>query len=328
VAAHNNALGATSGLTTVNNGGTLALQGGVTVAEAITLNGSGAGSAGALRNLSGNNTVSAALTLGSDARINSDAGLLTLDVTAGNAITATNRNVTFGGAGDTTVADPIATGSGTLTKDGSGTLTLAAANTYTGATAVSAGTLVAANAAALGTTAAGTTVSGGATLALQGGITVSEALTLDGSGAGGSGALRNLTGNNTVAGAITLAGDTRIQSDAGALSLNVATGNAISGTDRNLTLGGAGDITAHDPIATGSGTLTKDGGGTLSLLAANTYTGATTVSAGTLLAGHSSALGSSAAGSTRSGSTPPRRSRTAITISDTLSSSAVRRSRS
>jgi hypothetical protein len=46
------------------------------------------GSAGALRNLSGNNTVSAVVTLGSDARINSDAGLLTLDVTTGNAITA------------------------------------------------------------------------------------------------------------------------------------------------------------------------------------------------------------------------------------------------
>ena len=39
------------------------------------------------------------------------------------------------------MADPIATGSGTVTKDGAGTLTLTAANTYTGATAVNGGTL-------------------------------------------------------------------------------------------------------------------------------------------------------------------------------------------
>ena len=40
-----------------------------------------------------------------------------------NAITATNLGLTVGGAGNTTVADPIATGTGSLTKDGTGTLT-------------------------------------------------------------------------------------------------------------------------------------------------------------------------------------------------------------
>ena len=71
----------------------------------------------------------------------SDTGTtLTLDVVSGNGISGT-YNITFGGSGNTSVADPIATSTGTLTKDGSGTLTLSAANTYTGLTTVSAGSL-------------------------------------------------------------------------------------------------------------------------------------------------------------------------------------------
>jgi autotransporter-associated beta strand protein len=45
-----------------------------------------------------------------------------------------------------------------VTKAGSGTLTLSAANTYTGATTISAGALRATNATSLGTTASGLTV--------------------------------------------------------------------------------------------------------------------------------------------------------------------------
>ena len=55
-------------------------------------------------------------------------------------------------------ADRIATGSGTLTKTGNGTLTLSAANTYTGATTISDGTLAISNATGLGTTDAAASV--------------------------------------------------------------------------------------------------------------------------------------------------------------------------
>jgi hypothetical protein len=97
---------------------------GITIgAEALTLNGDGISSGGALRNISGNNSYAGAITQASASRINSDAGTLTLDVTSGNAITGTFA-ITFGGSGNTAVVDPIATSSGTLTKDGSGTLTL------------------------------------------------------------------------------------------------------------------------------------------------------------------------------------------------------------
>ena len=84
-----------------------------------------------------------------------------------------------------------------LTKSGDGTLVLGGANTYTGLTTVGAGTLSIANSLGLGTVAGGTTVTAGAALELQGGVNIGgEALTLNGAGISGGGALRNLSGNN------------------------------------------------------------------------------------------------------------------------------------
>ena len=59
-----------------------------------------------------------------------------------------------------------------LSKLGSGTLTVSGANTYTGATTVSAGVLRVSNSTALGTAAGGVTVSNGAVLELIGGISI------------------------------------------------------------------------------------------------------------------------------------------------------------
>lgn len=50
-------------------------------------------------------------------------------------------------------------------------------------------------------------------------------------------------------------------------------------------MGGNGDITISGAIATGGGTLTKDGAGTLELSGANNYSGGTTLTAGTLKLG-------------------------------------------
>jgi autotransporter-associated beta strand protein len=140
------------------------------------------------------------------------------------------------------------------------------------------------NGSALGDTAAGTTVGLGGALQIQNNITVgAEALTLSGSGidSNDTGALRNISGNNTYGGLVTLAGATRINSDAGTLTLSNA--GTITGATFGLTVGGAGNSTIASAIGTTSGTLTKDGAGTLTLTGANTYTGATTVSAGTMI---------------------------------------------
>src|SRR5439155_15075986 len=161
------------------------------------------------------------ITINSTTRINSDSGTLTLDVASGNAITGTNDALQIGGAGNVTINDAIATGSGTLTKDGAGTLTLSGANTYTGATTVSAGVLNIRNATALGTTAGGVTVANTAALELQGGITVgAEALSIAGTGVSNAGVVRNISGTNTYGGAITLTADSRINAEAGPLTLS------------------------------------------------------------------------------------------------------------
>jgi autotransporter-associated beta strand protein len=201
--------------------------------------------------------------------------------------------------GANTTANGIISGTGGLTKSGSGTLTLFGLNSYTGATIVSAGVLNLRTATGVGTTAAGTTVNSGAALQLQGGIVVgNETLTLDGTGISNDGALRNISGNNSWAGNITINSTTRINSDSGTLTLDVASGNAITGSNDNLQVGGVGNVTINDIIALGSGALTKDGTGTLTLNAANTYTGTTTVNAGVLNIGNSNGLGTTAAGTT------------------------------
>jgi len=199
---------------------------------------------------------------------------------------ANARTLTVGADGTDATFSGIITASAVanlaLTKTGIGKQTLTGANSYAGVTNVNGGTLSIGHSSALGATTAGTTVANNAALELQGNITVgTETLSLTGTGVSGTGALRNLSGNNIYGGAITLTGATSIVSDAGLLSLNVPTGSAISGAF-GLTFGGAGDIAVLDPIATGVGTLTKTGTGTLTLGAANTNTGTTQIVGGTI----------------------------------------------
>ena len=165
-----------------------------------------------------------------------------------------------------------------MIKDGAGTMELSGANTYTGSTTVNAGVLNIQNSTALGTGASGTTVNTGAALQMQGGIAVtSEALTLNGGGISNDGALRNISGNNSWGGTITLASVSTIASDSGTLTLSGGLTNGGFG----LTDTGAGNIVQSGAI-TGGGGLTKTGAGTVTLSGANTYTGATAVNAGTL----------------------------------------------
>ncbi|MBU3586214.1 hypothetical protein, partial [Polynucleobacter sp. AM-26B4] len=80
-----------AGGVTVASGAALELSGGITIGdEALSLNGTGVSSGGALRNISGNNTYGGAITLVTNAvRINSDSDTLTLNKST-TAITATN----------------------------------------------------------------------------------------------------------------------------------------------------------------------------------------------------------------------------------------------
>ncbi|MBU6175896.1 MAG: autotransporter-associated beta strand repeat-containing protein, partial [Planctomycetes bacterium] len=262
--------GSALGITGAGNGTTVASGArvnlaGVTTSEAFTIAGHGVGTGAILA--TNTSTVNGVVTLSENSTIGSTDSGVTLNLigasgTSINNAVGTNPTLTFSSVGTIDISNAVSLGNGGLDKGGSGTVILQAANTFEGQTVIGAGTLEIRNAAALGSTNAGVNLTGG-TLALSGGFTVgAETLTLNGLGLSSGGALRNLTGNNTWGGAITLGSATRINSDAGTLTLDVATGNAIGGTNQNLTLGGAGNILISDPIDTGSGSITKDGNGT------------------------------------------------------------------
>jgi len=265
-----------------------------TGAGAFTLGGAGTytinTSAGVTNNSTSTQTINNALTLGSAQTWSASAGNL---IFGGNLANA-GFGLTIAGGFNTSIAG-VVSGAGGLTETGTGTLTLSGANTYSGLTTVSAGALRISHSSALGTTAGGTTVGSGAALELSGNIAVgAETITsLNGSGIANGGALRNISGNNSWAGNISLENVAviRINSDAGTLTLN---GNIseIGGSTKVLTFGGAGNVTVNGTIVAVGGDLglSKDGTGTLTLANANSYNQATTLSGGILLLTHATAL--------------------------------------
>lgn len=180
-------------------------------------------------------------------------------------------------------------GAGGINKSGTGTLVLPGANTYGGSTAINNGVVNIRNSSALGGTTNGTSVASGAALQVQGGISVgAETLSLNGTGVTSTGALRNISGANSWAGAVTLAGASSVASDAGTITLS----GGVDNGGYLFTVQGVGDTSVTTTGISGSGGLTKDGTGILSVSTANTYSGNTTVNAGKLVVNDS--IGASA----------------------------------
>lgn len=298
---HANALGSTVGGTTVNSGDALEITSGITVTgEALLLNGSGVSTTGGLRNLSGTNAWTGTIDLGSDARIQADAGsqLTVSAITAGG----TGRDVTFGGDGDHIASGRIGSG-GTnpvdqVLKDGAGTLTLnSTANDFTGTLTVNNGTLKL-GASEVIPNAEVVTINKG-TLQLNGQAETITSLTLGAATttvAGNTasvidtptGGILRLGGNSTYN-----AGSVGFENGQATISANLDVNNA----SRTFTVNDNATLTEELVIsgtisnsgATAAG-FTKAGTGTLVLSAANTYNGTTTINAGTLKLGTDNAL--------------------------------------
>jgi autotransporter-associated beta strand protein len=281
--------------------GVLAMDGAgtLTLASANTYTGGTSVNAGTLR-------------LGVDDAIGTGAALVTgtLDLAGFDATIAGlngNGKVTLGAGtinvgwnGSSSAFAGVVSGSGTLVKSGGGTLMLTGANTYTGGTFVTGGTLAGAARALNGSIVNNATVrfveggdglfdgtiSGGGQVVITGGGTV----TFD--------------GDNSYSGGTTIQGGTlRVASDA---ALGAASGalTFLDGTlafsdefesGRDILLEGDGTFALGSDDArltgtiSGSGALTKTGAGMLVLGGANSYSGGTSVLGG-ILSGDTTSL--------------------------------------
>jgi autotransporter-associated beta strand protein len=199
---------------------TITLSNGTAGAPQLRLDGSGApidlpstisyktsSATGAIINEAGSNTVSGDITLtggGGDTKLLVASGTLMIDGSI--APNTTSRTLQLSGSGTGIITGTI-TNSGlyllNVAKNDAGTWVLAGTNSYTGTTALNAGTLALGNASALGSggpnfgnSIGGCSVSSGATLDLNGQTGVNEVLTLRGTGVGGLGAMVNNSGTS------------------------------------------------------------------------------------------------------------------------------------
>ncbi len=197
--------------------------------------------------------------------VNSWSGAITIDQTSSFGAAAGSELQILGNI--TQSANAISLNS-QLIKIGAGTVKINSPTTLTLPVSVQEGTLLLQNSNSLGSTSAGAITvstsgaSGPATLALEGNIAISNrSLNLDGNGVGNLGALRSISGNNSWATNITLAGTS--------LSAGI-------GVDQ-------GTLAVSGKIDGGSTTLRKEGAGILLITGSNNSQSATVVNGGTLI---------------------------------------------
>ena len=247
-----------------------------TTSGTYTPNISGTGSLGVVGSgtitLSGTNNISGIATVSGGRLVATKSAAMPSQV-------VNNASVGFNNATTGTYSGTIS-GTGLLAKLGAGDMTLTGANTYSGGTQISAGSLI------------------GDTTSLQGNIDASGGnLKFNQATSGTFSDVLSGVGNffKLGAGDLTLAG-----TNTNAGPWTVSAGRLI-GTSQSV----RGDITNSAAVVfdqttsgtysgnmTGSGTLTKLGGGTVTLSGSNSFSGGTTLGGGTLALGSASALGS------------------------------------
>ncbi len=259
----------------------------ISVSAPIIFYGRSTSTTDGIRSVSGSNTLTGTIALGTGGGIGyiqSESGsTLTLGTTGSTAITThssapSGRTVVLQGAGTGIVAGKIANLDGTktmaVTKNGTGTWTLSDANSYTGSTIVNQGILTVDTTGTLGATTGSLVVGNNNTTAAATNTILNLSTTADTVKGSLSGALlAPTTGTNTAT--INTGGSGR----------NFTVNQTAAGTYPGV-IAGAGNFTL------GSGSTNK-----LTLTGVNTFTGQTTISAGTLQIGSGPDAGSIAGSS-------------------------------
>jgi fibronectin-binding autotransporter adhesin len=345
-----NSIANTGANSAIGAGGVITIGSGTNVAGTLTYTGAAA---------STNRTVNLAATTTGAATINgSGTGALIFTGTFTNAGTGA-KLLTLGGtnADANEIQGVIPNGSGTLsvTKTDAGSWILSGANTYSGTTTLSSGALVLNNAGSGGASSAigtgGFTFAGGTVDNTSGSpitLSTNNAVAWNGSlGFGGTNNLSFGTGVVTISNAnqtVTLNGGSTLAfgeaqwnsvNASRTLTVNQGTGSGAklllggfqlnTNADtaaRNRTILGDGGVEISGLVANGnlfSNSLAYSGTGTLTLSAANTYAGGTTLNSGTLALNSSGSGGASSAigtgGFTIAGGTIDNTSGASVTLS-------------
>jgi autotransporter-associated beta strand protein len=297
-AGNDSALGTANGTTEVNAGAQLLLEHGVdTLEENLTLSGAGIGGTNAALRVAGSAAIEFNVILNAPA---------TIDVPFGSGLTI----------------EGVVSGTGPLTKIGLGTLQLAgsSANTFTGELRAENGLLLLSK--LVGTAAQGDLVIGTANSTAAARHTRSA--NLGGAVTVNASSLYDLDGVNESIDSLTLNGGGDVRTGTGKLTLDgdvvvnagLGLGGTTSSIDGELGVGNGvrhfivaetgGLISDRDDliinaVISGSASIVKQGGGDLSLTAANTFTGQLTVQDGELRIAHDQALGSTGANTVLTG---------------------------
>ncbi|HFD6147466.1 TPA: autotransporter-associated beta strand repeat-containing protein [Salmonella enterica] len=253
----------------VTDDATLELNTGGTFDNAISGSGQVVKSGDKMLTLSGANSYSGGTLISDGTLVASNVEALGSGDVTNNAVLELNTGGTF---------DNAISGSGQVVKSGDETLTLSGANSYTGGTLISGGTLVASNVEALGTG----DVTDNATLEMNTGGDFDNAISGSGQVVKSGDETLTLSGANSYTGGTTISGGTLVASNVEALGSGDVTDNAT------LELNTGGDF---DNAISGSGQVVKSGDQTLTLSGSNIYTGGTLISSGTLVASNVEALG-------------------------------------
>jgi fibronectin-binding autotransporter adhesin len=280
-AENNTALG--TGAVTVNSGGTLAFYNGTSVANNITISGTGSAGQGALYAIDPNvfvvvSNMTGMVTLAANASVGSDTPGSELQL---NSVNLQTFNLTTSGGGRTNFNGDII-GSGGLIIDNQ-TYIDGGSNTFIGLTDVLSGADLILN------DTTGTAISGDLTIEnnaegfdnFGGELATTTVVTLN-----GNGELLLTSGDpETIAGLVSTSTTSQINLE-----------SPFNQGATNLTLDGSGTYVyagqlTEDSALTPLG-LVKDGTGSQELDAANGYSGGTTLNDGTLIAGNAGAFGS------------------------------------
>ena len=270
-----------SGVTLRVGDGTAAGSAYVATIASVIQNGTGAGNViktdlGTLI-LTGANTYAGTTTISGGTLQIGNAGT---SGTLGAGAVTDNAALIFRRSDAYTVANAIS-GTGTLTQSGVGATILTAANTYSGTTTVSGGTLQIGNGGASGTLGTGAVTDNAMlTFDLSGTATVANLI----SGAGGltqaGTGTTILTAANTYGGITTVSAGT-LQVGAGGTSGSLGAGAVTVSRTGVLAFNRSDSITVSNAVS-GTGSLVKNDASTLTLSGTSSYTGATSVNAGTL----------------------------------------------